>query len=85
VAELDRAFIIERTQTGYKSYRAAGRVGNSRHSKSGKDLPVGRPKKVFRRDEAVKLRAGGMSLRAIALRLNVPFSTIRRSVEGVPK
>jgi hypothetical protein len=51
VAELDRAF-IKRTHTGYKSYRAsfaAGRVGKSRHSKSGKDLAVGRPKKVFLR------------------------------------
>jgi predicted site-specific integrase-resolvase len=34
VAELERGFIIERTQTGFKSYRAsyaAGRVGNTRH------------------------------------------------------
>jgi putative DNA-invertase from lambdoid prophage Rac len=88
VAELDRAFILERTQTGYKSYRAsfaAGRVGKSRHSKSGKDLAVGRPKKVFRRDQAVKLRAGGMSWRAIAKEMGVPFATIRRSVQGVSK
>ena len=69
VAELDRAFIVERTQTGYKSYRAsfaAGRVGKSRHSKSGKDLPVGRPKKVFDRHKVSKLAKDGASIRQIA-------------------
>jgi DNA invertase Pin-like site-specific DNA recombinase len=74
VAELDRAFIIERTQVGYKSYRAsyeAGRVGKSRHSKSGKDLPVGRPRKVFDRRKVAELAKGGASIRQIAKALGL--------------
>jgi DNA invertase Pin-like site-specific DNA recombinase len=45
VAELERAFIIERTQGGFKAYREAfalGRIGKTRHSKSKKDLPAHR-------------------------------------------
>ena len=74
VAELDRAFIIERTQTGHKSYRAsfaAYRVGKSRHSKSGKDLPVGRPKKVFDRHRVSKFAKDGASIRQIAKALGL--------------
>ncbi len=74
VAELDRAFIIERTQTGFKSYRAsyaAGRVGNTRHSKSGKDLPVGRPRKVFDRRKVADMATAGASIRQIAKALGL--------------
>jgi hypothetical protein len=38
--------------------------------------PLGRPKRVFRRDEAVRLRAEGMSWRKIAARLKVPVTTV---------
>jgi DNA invertase Pin-like site-specific DNA recombinase len=74
VAELERSFIIERTQTGYKSYRAsyeAGRVGKTRHSKSGKDLPVGRPRKVFDRRKVTDLSKAGKSIREIAKTLGL--------------
>jgi len=84
VAELERSFIIERTRVGQQAYReaySAGQVGRTRHSKSGKDLPVGRPRRIFRRDKARELRAGGMSLRKIAATLGVPQSTIRGEVD----
>jgi hypothetical protein len=40
---------------------------------------LGRPKRVFRRDEAMRLRAEDMSWRRIAARLKVPVTT---GVEG---
>jgi hypothetical protein len=40
---------------------------------------LGRPKRVFRRDEAMRLREQGMSWRKIAAKLNVPVTTV---VEG---
>jgi DNA invertase Pin-like site-specific DNA recombinase len=44
----------------------------------------GPPKRVFRRDEAKKLRSGGLSWRAIARKLDVPQAKIRRALSGVP-
>ena len=44
---------------------------------NGKQL--GRPKRVFRRDEAARMREAGMSWRKIAAELGVPVTTV---VEG---
>ena len=53
VAEFERSMIRERTLSGIKAAQAAGKV-------------VGRPKRVFRRDEVVRLRdQEGLSWRAI--------------------
>jgi putative DNA-invertase from lambdoid prophage Rac len=92
VAQLDRDYILERTQDGYADYRAdfaKGRVGVARHSKSGKDLPVGRPKKVFHRGRISAMLAKGMSRRAIAKELSagqpkamqVSEKTVRRLIQ----
>src|SRR3989441_6968324 len=53
-AEFERELIRERSMAGLKRYRgqeAAGKVGKDIHSRSGKNLPVGRPKKNFSRQE----------------------------------
>jgi len=53
-AEFERELIHERSVLGQKRYRAqyeAGIVGKEVHSKSGKDLPVGRPRRIFNRSE----------------------------------
>lgn len=64
VAEFERSMIRERTLSGIKAAQAAGKV-------------VGRPKRVFRRDEVVRLRdEEGLSWRAIGKRLGVPPMTI---------
>jgi putative DNA-invertase from lambdoid prophage Rac len=84
MAEFERDLIRERVNAGLTDYRqdyAKGRIGTARHSRSGKDLAVGRPRKVFRRDSAAKMRADGLSWRAIAARFpGVSVATIRRSV-----
>jgi putative DNA-invertase from lambdoid prophage Rac len=65
-AELERELIRERVVAGVKVARA-----NGKH--------LGRPKRVFRRDEAVRLREAGMSWRRIAAELKIPVTTV---VEG---
>jgi putative DNA-invertase from lambdoid prophage Rac len=83
-AQFERDMINERVNAGVKRYQiehAAGRAC----SKSGKNLPIGRPKRIFRVDEAVRLRAEGFSWRKIAKRLGVPEATVRsRCAENCP-
>jgi len=64
IAEFEREMIRERTLAGLRAARARGKV-------------LGRRRRVFRRDEAIRLRAAGQSWRAIARELNVPVSTVR--------
>lgn len=87
IAELERDFILERTQGGFRAYREAharGKIGTARHSKSGKDLPVGRPPKViFRLARVQELRARGLSDRAIAGELGIGPSTFRQALKRI--
>ena len=66
IAELEREIIRERVVAGVKAARANGKT-------------LGQPKRVFRRDEAIRLRAEGVSWRKIAAELGVPVTTV---VEG---
>ena len=60
VAEFEREIIRERTLSGVRAARARGKV-------------LGRPRRVFRRDELIRLRdIEGLSWRAIATQLGVP-------------
>jgi putative DNA-invertase from lambdoid prophage Rac len=63
VAEFERELIKERVSARPK------------HAK-GKRTRIGRPRRVFRRDQAAELRAKGMSWRKIAAELGVPVTTI---------
>lgn len=79
IAEFEREIIVERVQAGVNEYKRAweaGQVGKQRNSRSGKNLAPHRPRRIFRRDEAVRLRGEGMSLRAIAKKLEIPLSTL---------
>lgn len=62
-AELEKELIRERTVAGVRAAKANGKV-------------LGRPRRVFRRDEAIRLRNGGLSWRAIAKQLEVPVTTV---------
>jgi len=63
VAEFERELIRERTLAGVRQARAKGK-------------PIGRPKRVFRRDEVLRLRGEGLSWRTIAQTLGVPVMTV---------
>jgi DNA invertase Pin-like site-specific DNA recombinase len=87
-AEFERDLIIERVKAGVAEYKrafSAGEIGRSRHSRSGKDLAPHRPSLIFRRDEAIRLRATGMGWRTIGRRLGVSPSSIRRACGALPK
>jgi putative DNA-invertase from lambdoid prophage Rac len=62
-AELERELIRERVTAGVRAARANGKT-------------LGRPKRVFRRDEAMRLREEGMSWRRIAAELGVPVTMV---------
>ena len=62
-AELEREMIRERVISGIRNAKINGKS-------------LGRPKRVFRRDEAISMRASGMSWRQIARQLNVPMATV---------
>jgi DNA invertase Pin-like site-specific DNA recombinase len=61
-AEREREMIRERVMAGVKAARANGKQ-------------LRRPKHVFRRDQAVRLRPEGMSWRNSAAKLGVPVTT----------
>ncbi len=48
------------------------------------ELALRRPRRVFRRDEALKLRAEGMSWRNVAKTLNLPMSTVIDACSEIP-
>ncbi len=63
VAEFEREMIRDRTLVGIRAAKA-----NGKH--------IGRPKRLFRRDEVIRLRdQENLSWRAIAARLHVPVMT----------
>jgi putative DNA-invertase from lambdoid prophage Rac len=75
-AQFERDMINERVNAGVKRYQIEHAAGRAR-SKSGKNLPIGRPKSIFRVDEALRMRAEGLSWCKIARQLGVPEATVR--------
>jgi len=62
-SEFERELIRERVISGIRAARINGKS-------------LGRPKRLFRRDQAMEMRANGMSWRKIAATLEVPMSTV---------
>ncbi len=59
IAKQERIRIRERTLAGLRRYDEEfkkGIIGKEKFSRSGKNLPVGRPKRIFDREEVVRLR-----------------------------
>jgi putative DNA-invertase from lambdoid prophage Rac len=71
-AEFERDLIVERVRAGVREAQRQGKH-------------CGRPKRVFRRDEAARLRAKGMSWRAIGIAMGLPYSTVRLALQPVQK
>ena len=70
MAEFERELLIERTNSGLAHARALGKT-------------LGRPRKVFRRDEAIRLHQEGWSLRKIAAELGVGTTLVLKTVKAV--
>ena len=87
-AEFERDLARERSMAGILRYRRdfdAGRVGKEISSRSGKNLNIGRPRRIFDKEEAFKFRSEGLSLRRIARELGIGLGTVSRTLRGVPK
>jgi len=69
VAELERSIIVERVRAGIKRAQAEGTV-------------VGRPRAAVDHRQVQQLRRDGLSVRAIAGRLNVSKSTVGALLKG---
>ncbi len=83
-AEFERSLIRERSFAGQMRYRRdfeADRVGKTVHSRSGRDLPPHRPKKVFDREEVDTLRSQGRTLRQIAKQMGLGLGTVTRTLK----
>ena len=83
-AEFERSLILERVQAGQARYRQdylSGKVGKTVHSRSGKDLPPHRPRKIFDRQKVVELAEQGLSMRQIAKRMSIGLGTVSRTLQ----
>jgi DNA invertase Pin-like site-specific DNA recombinase len=71
VAQFERELIRERVSAGMRNAKAKG-------TRSGK--AIGRPRRIFNRDEVLRLRQDGLSLAKIAREMNVGVGTIARAL-----
>jgi DNA invertase Pin-like site-specific DNA recombinase len=77
-AEFERQLIRERSVAGQRRYREQHKAGYA-HSRSGKNLAIGRPKRVIDRRRVRELRDSGQKWSAIAKKLGVSIATVRRA------
>ena len=84
-AEFERSLILERSRAGQRRYREAfqrGEVGRTVHSRSGRDLPPHRPKRIFDREAVISLHRQGLSMRQIAKRRDLGLGDSIPNPEG---
>lgn len=72
IAEFERSMIVERVKSGMAAAKR-----NGKH--------CGRPKGIWRRDQARNLRAQGLSWREISKKIGVPEASIRRALQTASK
>jgi DNA invertase Pin-like site-specific DNA recombinase len=83
-AEFRRSLILQRTRAGWPRCREAfesGKVGRTVHSRSGRDLPPHRPRRIFDRDAVICLHQQGLSMRHIARQLGLGLGTVSRTLK----
>jgi putative DNA-invertase from lambdoid prophage Rac len=73
VAQFEREVIRERVSAGMRNAKARG-------TKSGK--AIGRPRRIFNRDEVLRLRQDGLLLSKIARQMNVGVGTVARVLQA---
>lgn len=66
----------------YREDYESGRVGKTVHSRSGRDLPPHRPKKIFDRDKVVELYRQGFSMRRIAREMGLGLGTVADTIQA---
>ena len=84
IAKQERIRTRERVLAGIERYRNEfdrGTIGKEKSSRSGKNLALGRPKRIFDRLEVFKLRSDGFSLRQIASKLGLGLGNDHAGIE----
>jgi DNA invertase Pin-like site-specific DNA recombinase len=71
-AEFERDLIVERVRAGVAEAKRQGKH-------------CGRPVRLFRKDEALRLRKAGHSWRRVGELMGIPWSTVRARLENVQK
>ena len=75
-AQFERELIRERVSAGMKSARKHGtKTGNA----------IGRPRRIFDRDEVARLRATGLSIEKIARQMSIGVGTVTRALQNGPR
>jgi putative DNA-invertase from lambdoid prophage Rac len=73
VAQFERELIHERVSAGMKAAKQHGtKTGN----------PIGRPRRIFNRDEVVRLRGTGLSIEKIASQMSIGVGTVARVLQA---
>jgi DNA invertase Pin-like site-specific DNA recombinase len=73
VAQFERELIRERVSAGMRAAKAHGtKTGNA----------IGRPRRIFNRDEVVKLREAGLSIERIAGQMRIGVGTVARVIQA---
>jgi putative DNA-invertase from lambdoid prophage Rac len=83
-AEFERALIRERALAGQQRYKhdyESGKVGKTVYSRSGRNMPPHRPRKIFNREQVMELRRQRLSIRQIARRLGLGLGTVVRTLQ----
>ncbi len=77
-AQFEADVIKERTLGGFRNYQNDFNAGKQPKSRSGRNLAIGRPKKIFNREEVKELRLAGESWKQIASKTGLAITTARR-------
>jgi len=76
ISQFERELIHERVSAGMKAAKTHGtKTAN----------PVGRPGRIFNRDEVVRLRETGLSIEKIADQMSIGVGTVVRALQTVSK
>jgi DNA invertase Pin-like site-specific DNA recombinase len=73
VAQFERELIHERVSAGMKAARKHGTKTEN---------PIGRPRRIFDREEVVRLRRTGLSIERIAHKMRIGVGTVVRVMQG---
>ena len=76
VAEFERELIRERVSAGMRNAKSKG-------TRSGK--AIGRPRRVFDREEVLRLRQDGLSIENIARQTHLGVGTVARVLQGAER
>lgn len=75
IAKQERLRMGERVRAGQARYRKEFKAGRA-VSKSGKSLPLGRPKRIIDRHRVLEMRTAGLSIRQIAKTLGISVGMV---------